>query len=327
MKAAEGYALRTTGRPGGLGVKVAVLDTRIDHGHPDLEVARRFAFRDQYDRHPGDHGTHVAGTTARRDGEGVHGVAYNADLMGISVMDPDGTAIDRFPYIQPNTDVASAIASAAGLDRTYIDRSPHTGRPIGSKRSNPAASSQIVNMSFRSPDPYGDIRTAMRDAAGTGDHAAAFSAETISASRSADTAASRRTVTLSRTTSRRAPLASATPVPSPRTTRGAKSTPASNAGKTRRPSRALRRHSRQMVRPKIVTPGHRAHPHARLKRLSNNPRLQLTGLEPTRLRPGERREKTAVSMLPGWVAALRTGQGRFRPSSTDKCGTGLSLRQ
>ena len=169
MRAAEGYALRNTGRPGGQGVTVAVLDTRIDHDHPDLDVARSFAFRDQYDRRPGDHGTHVAGTiAARRDGRGIHGVAYNADLVGLSVLDPDGTAIDRFPYLQPNTDVASAIASAAGLDRTYIDRSPYTGRPISSKRSNPAASSQIMNMSFRSSDPYGDIRSAMRDAASAG---------------------------------------------------------------------------------------------------------------------------------------------------------------
>ena len=169
MRAAEGYALRTTGRPGGEGVAVAVLDTKIDRGHPDLDVARSFAFDSQYDTRPGDHGTHVAGTiAARRNGRGVHGVAYNATLVGLAVMDPDGTAIDRFPYLSPNTDVAAAIASAAGLDRAYTDRSPYTGRPIGSKVSNPAASSQIMNMSFRSSDPYGDIRSAMQDAAGAG---------------------------------------------------------------------------------------------------------------------------------------------------------------
>ena len=170
MRAAEGYALRTTGGPGGEGVTVAVLDTKIDRGHPDLDVARSFAFDSQYDTRPGDHGTHVAGTiAARRNGRGVHGVAYNATLVGLAVLDPDGYPIDRFPYLPtPNTDIASAIASAAGLDRAYTDRSPYTGRPIGSKVSNPAASSQIMNMSLGSPDPYGDIRSAMQDAAGAG---------------------------------------------------------------------------------------------------------------------------------------------------------------
>ena len=53
--------------------------------------------------------------------------------------------------------------------------------------------------------------------------------------------ASSRTVTLSRTTSRRALLASATPLPSDRTISGANSTAASTAGRTRAPSRARRR--------------------------------------------------------------------------------------
>jgi serine protease len=89
----------------GKGVIVAVLDTGIAYENrddfrqvPDLKGAK---FADGYDfvnddTHPNDdhgHGTHVAGTIAQKtnNGEGVAGVAFEATLMPIKVLDHFGS--------------------------------------------------------------------------------------------------------------------------------------------------------------------------------------------------------------------------------------------
>ncbi|HSP18151.1 MAG TPA: S8 family peptidase, partial [Myxococcaceae bacterium] len=99
----------------GKGVTVAVIDTGIayeDRGEfvqvPDLAGAR---FVDGYDfvndtTHPNDengHGTHVAGTIAQRtnNGVGVAGVAFEARLMPLKVLDRSG--------IGNSADIADAI--------------------------------------------------------------------------------------------------------------------------------------------------------------------------------------------------------------------------
>ncbi|MBW3670546.1 MAG: S8 family serine peptidase [Acidobacteria bacterium] len=80
----------------GRNVKVGVIDTGIDRGHPDL--AERY--RGGYDFVNGDddpqddngHGTHVAGTIAAVDNElGVVGVAPEADLYALKVLDDTGS--------------------------------------------------------------------------------------------------------------------------------------------------------------------------------------------------------------------------------------------
>jgi serine protease len=103
----------------GKGVVVAVIDTGIayeDHDEyvqvPDLAGAR---FVDGYDfvhdtDHPNDdngHGTHVAGTIAQRtnNGVGVAGVAFEARLMPLKVLDRSG--------IGTSADIADAIRWAA----------------------------------------------------------------------------------------------------------------------------------------------------------------------------------------------------------------------
>jgi len=92
------------GAPGGRGAVVALLDSGVayeDYGRyrraPDL---RRSSFVRGYDfidgdHHPNDvygHGTHVAGTIAQatNNGRGVTGIAYNAKIMPLRVLDGYG---------------------------------------------------------------------------------------------------------------------------------------------------------------------------------------------------------------------------------------------
>jgi serine protease len=92
------------GAPGGRGALVALLDSGVAYEHygryrraPDL---RRSTFVHPYDfigkdRHPNDvfgHGTHVAGTIAQttNNGVGTAGIAYNAKIMPLRVLDSNG---------------------------------------------------------------------------------------------------------------------------------------------------------------------------------------------------------------------------------------------
>src|SRR3989338_8464194 len=84
----------------GAGVKVAVIDTGIYWKHPDLEGQVAGGFNaitedidpESYldDNEPG-HGTHVAGIiAAKRNGKGVVGVAPQARLYAVKVLDGEG---------------------------------------------------------------------------------------------------------------------------------------------------------------------------------------------------------------------------------------------
>ena len=105
--------LIAAGRPGGEGVTVAVLDTGVAYRNygpfrksPDLAYER---FRRGYDFVDGDaypldhngHGTHVASTIAESadNGIGLVGIAYNATIMPVRVLDRygegDSVAISR----------------------------------------------------------------------------------------------------------------------------------------------------------------------------------------------------------------------------------------
>ncbi|HEX2232432.1 MAG TPA: S8 family peptidase, partial [Thermoleophilaceae bacterium] len=95
---------------GAAGVTVAVVDSGVDAGHPDLapNMAEGHDWVDG-DADPADlngHGTHVAGTIAARgnDGTGVAGVAWRASLVPLRVLDAEGSG-----YV---SDVIQAYAHA-----------------------------------------------------------------------------------------------------------------------------------------------------------------------------------------------------------------------
>ncbi len=80
----------------GKGVRVAVLDTGIDTEHPDIAVkggtctAKECSIGVPYDDNFG-HGTHVAGIiAAKKDGNGMVGMAPNVELYAIKSMNSEG---------------------------------------------------------------------------------------------------------------------------------------------------------------------------------------------------------------------------------------------
>jgi subtilisin family serine protease len=80
---------------GGAGVKVAVIDTGIDCGHQDLAGGCVYGANFVNGSQPfddGGHGTHVAGIiAARQNGVGVIGVAPEATVYAVKVLDSTGS--------------------------------------------------------------------------------------------------------------------------------------------------------------------------------------------------------------------------------------------
>jgi serine protease len=146
--------LIAAGRPGGLGVKVAVLDTGLAYERrgrfqrsPDIS---RYRIADPYSfcphagphgdpcggrsRHPDDangHGTHVASTIAEATGNAVGetGLAYGATIMPVQVLDRLGMGDDR--------SISEGIRYAARHGAQVINLSFEFGKSITSAAEIP----------------------------------------------------------------------------------------------------------------------------------------------------------------------------------------------
>ena len=154
IRASTGYAARTTGRPGGGGVTIAIVGRRIpvddgaSFGHYDLEGVTQARIVTSHPPAPDlDHETQVAGiAAARRNGVEMHGVAYNANIVSVpqSVRIVRGTRIVRgATYL--SWDMEAILASTAGLSRSFYSTFG------GNFRSNPAASAHVANLSLLVP--------------------------------------------------------------------------------------------------------------------------------------------------------------------------------
>ena len=115
----------------GKGVRVAIIDTGIDTGHPDLvgqvdggySAITKSEATEAYQDDNG-HGTHVAGTVAgKKDDKGVVGVAPLARLYAVKVLDADGSG--------NMSDVIDGIVWAASNDMQVANMS--LGAPFGSE--------------------------------------------------------------------------------------------------------------------------------------------------------------------------------------------------
>lgn len=87
----------------GEGSTIAIIDTGIDHTHPDLQNVNREAsaavFGGEIRDHTGDfwgHGTHVAGIAAATGEEGVIGTAPDAELVSLRVFTTEEENQDNF---------------------------------------------------------------------------------------------------------------------------------------------------------------------------------------------------------------------------------------
>jgi thermitase len=158
------------------GVTVAVIDTGVDYGHPDLagrviqgpNLADKTA--DPMDNH--GHGTHVAGIigAAGNNGQGVCGVSWNCKILAIKVLGKDGSgstdtvvegikyAVDHGakvinlslgtsdPSIDPVVHVALAYAHDHGVVTIAAAGNSHS--EVGSPANDPNAIAVSSTSSF-----------------------------------------------------------------------------------------------------------------------------------------------------------------------------------
>jgi subtilisin family serine protease len=104
----------------GEGVTIAVVDTGVDLDHPEFEgrivPGYDFVDNDAIADDGNGHGTHVAGTIAGAyDGIGITGVAYDANIMPIRVLDNYGSG-----YL---SDITAGIRFAADNNADVINLS------------------------------------------------------------------------------------------------------------------------------------------------------------------------------------------------------------
>ena len=155
----------------GLGVRIAILDTGIDL-HPDLNVDTGLGINCVDPTEPADdgdgHGTHVAGSAAAKDNsEGVIGVAPDASLVAVKVLDDNGqgswaTVICGIEYVTDNKDlirVANMSLSGAGSATGCNDGGLHEAICASVEKGvvyTVAAGNDDTDAANRVPAAYGD---------------------------------------------------------------------------------------------------------------------------------------------------------------------------
>ena len=157
LKAAEGYARRTGGLPGGQGARIAIIDSGIDVTHPDLGNLAPTSWSAGGEGLVGNsHATFVAGIagasrTQSSDPNDMHGMAYRATLVNFQTARPSETAANGFVSFSTG-DLVDAVRAAAGLSSDDL-----------------AVESDIMNLSLgatsNSESTFAGLRSAMRAAA------------------------------------------------------------------------------------------------------------------------------------------------------------------
>ena len=126
----------------GTGVRVAILDTGIDYTHEELDGNYRggydfvFGDNDPFDDSFNSHGTHAAGiVAAEKNGTGVVGVAPEAELYAVKVL--DGAGFGRVEWIiagiewAVSHDVDVINLSLSGPDRQGLREACERARSAG----------------------------------------------------------------------------------------------------------------------------------------------------------------------------------------------------
>ena len=146
IRAPEAWEIaRRLGRPGGKGVTVGVLDTGVAYARrgpyrrsPELPAKRflkgyDFVDRDPYPNDANGHGTFIASTIgAEADNDyGMVGVAYEAKLLPVRVLDADGGGF--------SAPIAAGIRYAARRGAQFINVSIELFTPKGDPMSITAA--------------------------------------------------------------------------------------------------------------------------------------------------------------------------------------------
>ena len=159
---------------GAVNVDIAILDTGIDAGHPDLNVVGGYncstGSTDAYQDGNG-HGTHVAGTAAARDnGDGVVGVAPGARLWAVRVLDNSGSGswasvicgIDWVTDHAGTIEAANMSLGGSGSDSTCADGGLHEAICASVGAGVPyavAAGNDATNANNYVPATYQEVMT------------------------------------------------------------------------------------------------------------------------------------------------------------------------
>ena len=156
LKAAQGYARRSGGKPGGQGVRIAIIDSGIDVTHPDLGNLAGTSWTAGGEALFGDsHATFVAGIagasrTQSANPNDIHGMAYRATLVNFQASRPSQSGGGDVSF--STSDLVEAISTASGL-----------------QAGSSAVESDILNLSLgalsNNDNTFAALRNAMRSAA------------------------------------------------------------------------------------------------------------------------------------------------------------------